>query len=55
MGSGPSIGIVAHTRKPNQGDHGNGRALLTLLAGSYVLTSVPQNCLGAAARQRQCA
>ena len=39
---GPAIGIVAHTRKPNHGEHRNGRALLTLLAGSYVLTSVPR-------------
>ncbi len=39
---GPAIGIIAHTRKPGQGEHKNGRALLTLLAGSYVLTSVPR-------------
>jgi AAA domain len=38
----PAIGIVAHTRKPQVGDRASGRALLNLLAGSYVLGSVPR-------------
>jgi AAA domain len=40
--SGPAIGIVAHTRKPQAGERSSGRALLNLLAGSYVLGSVPR-------------
>jgi hypothetical protein len=41
--SGPVIVIVAHTRKPTAGERANnGRALLNLLAGSYVLGSVPR-------------
>jgi hypothetical protein len=39
---GPAIGIVAHTRKPQPGERANGRALLNLLAGSYILSSVPR-------------
>jgi hypothetical protein len=39
---GPCLVIVAHTRKPMPGERANGRALLNLLAGSYVLTSVPR-------------
>jgi hypothetical protein len=39
---GPGIGILAHTRKPLPGERANGRALLNLLAGSYVLGSVPR-------------
>jgi hypothetical protein len=39
---GPAIGIVAHTRKPQVGERSSGRALLNLLAGSYVLGSVPR-------------
>ena len=39
---GPSIVIDAHTRKPTQGERANGRELLNLLAGSYVLGSVPR-------------
>jgi hypothetical protein len=39
---GPCIVIVAHTRKPQPGERTNGRALLNLLAGSYVLISVPR-------------
>ena len=39
---GPAIGILAHTRKPLPGERANGRALLNLLAGSYVLGSVPR-------------
>jgi hypothetical protein len=39
---GPAIGIVAHTRKPQAGERASGRALLTLLAGSYVLGSIPR-------------
>jgi hypothetical protein len=39
---GPALAIAAHTRKPTAGERANGRALLNLLAGSYVLTSVPR-------------
>ena len=39
----PAVGIVAHTRKPQAGERANGRALLNLLAGSYVLGSVPRS------------
>ena len=38
----PSIGIVAHTRKPLPNERANGRSLLNLLAGSHLLASVPQ-------------
>jgi hypothetical protein len=38
----PALGIVAHTRKPKSDERYNGRALLNLLAGSYVLGSVPR-------------
>jgi hypothetical protein len=38
----PAIVIVAHTRKPQGEDRVSGRALLNLLAGSYVLGSVPR-------------
>jgi hypothetical protein len=37
----PALGIVAHTRKPKTDERASGRALLNLLAGSYVLGSVP--------------
>jgi hypothetical protein len=40
--SGPVLVICAHTRKPTIGERANGRALLNLLAGSYVLGSVPR-------------
>jgi len=39
----PALGIVAHTRKPRQDERASGRALLNLLAGSYVLGSVPRS------------
>jgi hypothetical protein len=39
---GPAIGIVAHTRKPYPNERANGRALLNLIAGSYVLGSIPR-------------
>ncbi len=39
----PAIGIIAHTRKPLPNERANGRALLNLLAGSYVLASVPRS------------
>jgi hypothetical protein len=39
---GPAIGIAAHTRKPYPNERASGRALLNLLAGSYVLGSVPR-------------
>lgn len=38
----PALGIVAHTRKPRAEERANGRALLNLLAGSYVIGSVPR-------------
>jgi len=38
----PAIGIVAHTRKPKSDERATGRGLLNLLAGSYVLGSVPR-------------
>jgi hypothetical protein len=39
----PALGIVAHTRKPKSDERASGRALLNLLAGSYVLGSVPRS------------
>ena len=39
----PAIGVVAHTRKPQAGERADGRALLNLLAGSYILGSVPRS------------
>lgn len=39
----PALGIIAHTRKPRLGERASGRSLLNLLAGSYVLTSVPRS------------
>jgi len=38
----PSLGIVAHTRKPRAEERTSGRALLNLLAGSYVIGSIPR-------------
>ena len=38
----PALGIVAHTRKPRADERASGRALLNLLAGSYVVGSVPR-------------
>jgi hypothetical protein len=38
----PALGIAAHTRKPKSDERHSGRALLNLLAGSYVLGSVPR-------------
>ena len=38
----PAIGIIAHTRKPKAEERHSGRALLNLLAGSYILGSVPR-------------
>lgn len=38
----PGLGIVAHTRKPKTDERATGRGLLNLLAGSYVLRSVPR-------------
>jgi hypothetical protein len=38
----PALGIIAHTRKPKHDERASGRALLNLLAGSYVLGSVPR-------------
>jgi len=39
----PALGIVAHTRKPKSDERTTGRGLLNLLAGSYVLGSVPRS------------
>jgi hypothetical protein len=40
----PALGIVAHTRKPQPNEkRTGGTALLHLLSGSYVLTSVPRS------------
>ncbi len=39
---GVALGIIAHTRKPLPGERANGRALLHLVTGSYVLGSVPR-------------
>jgi hypothetical protein len=38
----PALGILAHTRKPKSDERASGRGLLNLLAGSYVLGSVPR-------------
>jgi AAA domain len=39
----PALGIIAHTRKPLPAERANrGRSLLNLLAGSYVLGSIPR-------------
>lgn len=38
----PAIGILAHTRKPQLNERSSGRALLSMLAGSYVLGSIPR-------------
>jgi hypothetical protein len=38
----PALSIVAHTRKPKTDERASGRGLLNLLAGSYVLGSVPR-------------
>lgn len=38
----PALVIVAHTRKPQNDEKASGRGLLKLLAGSYVLGSVPR-------------
>src|SRR5260370_18804407 len=38
----PALGIVAHRRKPQADERPTGRGLLNLLAGSYVLGSVPR-------------
>jgi hypothetical protein len=37
--NGPALGIAAHTRKPVIGERASGRALLNLVAGSYLLGS----------------
>jgi len=40
----PALGIVAHTRKPQLNDkRTGGTGLMHLLAGSYILTSVPRS------------
>jgi len=39
----PALGIVHHTRKPKGDERATGRGLLNLLAGSYVLGSVPRS------------
>ncbi len=40
---GPALGIIAHTRKPKSDERASGRGLINLLAGSYVLASVPRS------------
>ena len=37
------LGIVAHTRKPQTEQRSSGRALMHLLAGSYILSSCPRS------------
>jgi hypothetical protein len=39
----PALGIVAHTRKPKSDEKATGRGQLNLLAGSYVLGSIPRS------------
>jgi hypothetical protein len=40
----PSLGIVAHTKKPQSGEKRIGRSgLMHLLSGSYVLNSIPRS------------
>lgn len=39
----PALVIVAHTRKPKSEERATGRGLLNLLAGSYVLGSIPRS------------
>jgi AAA domain/CHC2 zinc finger len=39
----PALGIVAHRRKPQADERTTGRGLLNVLAGSYVLGSVPRS------------
>lgn len=41
--NGPAIVIVAHTRKPRVDERTIGRSLLSELAGSYALASVPRS------------
>lgn len=41
--SAPAILIVAHTRKPLPNERAFGRSLMNLLAGSYVLSSIPRS------------
>jgi hypothetical protein len=38
----PALGIVAHTRKPKAEERASGRNALNMLAGSYLLGSVPR-------------
>ena len=38
----PALFIIAHTRKPQTDERASGRALLKMLAGSFVLGSVPR-------------
>ena len=39
----PALGIIAHTRKPQLNEkRTGGTGLMHLLAGSYILTSVPR-------------
>jgi hypothetical protein len=41
--SSPAILIIAHTRKPLPNERSVGRSQLNLLAGSYVLSSIPRS------------
>ena len=38
----PAIGVLSHIRKPHDGEHLHGRALLNAVAGSYVLGAIPR-------------
>ncbi len=40
--NGSALGISAHTRKPRAEERANGRGLLNLLAGSYLIGSIPR-------------
>jgi hypothetical protein len=39
----PALGIVSHTRKPKHDERTSGKGLMNLIAGSYVLASVPRS------------
>lgn len=39
----PALGISAHTRKPQSDERSKGRALMHIIAGSHVLSSVPRS------------
>jgi len=39
----PALGIVAHTRKPKSDERNNGRALINIVSGSFVLTAAARS------------